>query len=343
MTALRLADGTTCRTGPTCRLHGNLHTLQEQVYATYMSESKKSEKTFADDLTTKTPVDIDTKLADLDYERFKEMLNAANYTKQAERLRERMERAAVSNQTYLRRWVEDGSADKELSNCEEDIQQAKDKYSEISKSMEVYENEFRRRGGWNRAFFVANAGGHVHKSMNCSTCYPTTRFQWLTAYSGKDENEIVGDAGQRACTVCYSSAPVDLLRRPSKINDPEKEAARKERDEKKALKDAATAEKAIANPDGTPLVVNGWKQKTERAAEIEAVSNFVDVETEKVRPESFNNKTYLAERERDAEKVLVALAHKHKTTVEEERARVMVKVTKKVKSLLKEYEKYDNQ
>lgn len=31
MSTLRLSDGTICRTGPTCRLHGNLHALQEQV------------------------------------------------------------------------------------------------------------------------------------------------------------------------------------------------------------------------------------------------------------------------------------------------------------------------
>lgn len=334
MTALKLPDGTVCRTGPTCRLHGNLHTLQEQVYATYMNETKK-EAPVVEDLTTKTPIEIDTKLADLDYQRFEQVIAGINAQKSLKALRERMERAANSKQAYNRRWVEDGTAQKDVDAYTRKIQEAKDKAAELTKQMSVYDAEFVRRGGWTRAFWVANAGGHVHKSMNCSTCYPTTRFQWLTSYSGKDENEIVGDAGERACTVCYASAPVDLLRRPSKINDPEKEAARKEREEKKAAKDAATAAKAIANPDGSPLVVNGWKQKTERSAEIEAVSNFVDVEVEKQRPEFFPNKEYLAEKKRDAENVLVALAHKHGTTVDEERARLAPKIAKKVKEWLK--------
>ena len=334
MTVLRLPDGTVCRTGPTCRLHGNLHTLQEQVYAAVMSEAKK-ETAAANDLTTKTPVEIDTKLAELDYERFTQIIEVMNCEKAIKSLHERMDRAAKSSQAYNRRWVEDGTAQKDVDAYKRKIVEAEKKAAEIAQKMSVYDDEFDRRGGWTRAFFVANAGGHVHKSMRCSTCFPTTRFQWLTSYSGKDENEIVGDAGERACTVCYASAPVDLLRRPSKINDPEKEAARKEREEKKAAKDAATAAKAIANPDGSPLVVNGWKQKTERSAEIEAVSNFVDVEVEKLRPEYFPNKEYLAEKKRDAERVLVALAHKHGTTVDEERTRLAPKIAKKVKDWLK--------
>lgn len=334
MTALRLPDGTVCRTGPTCRLHGNLHTLQEQVYAAY-TETRKAEKASANDLTTKTPVEIDTKLAELDYQRYTAMVDEANYAKALTSMHERIERSARSAQAYNRRWVESGDAQKEVDNYEKKIFEAKATQASIQAKMEFYDEEFNRRGGWTRAFFVANAGGHVHKSQSCSTCYPTTRFQWLTAYSGKDENEIVGDAGEKACTICYSSAPVDLLRRPSKINDPEKEAARKEREEKKAAKDAATAAKAIANPDGTPLVVNGWKQKTERSAEIEAVSNFVDVEMEKIKPDYFPNKEYLAEKKLDAERVLVALAHKHGTTVEEEQKRLAPKIAKKVKDWLK--------
>ena len=67
---------------------------------------------------------------------------------------------------------------------------------------------FRIRGGWNRAFLVAGAGGHVHSSTDCSTCRPTTQYAWMTNSSGADEDTIVSDAGYRACTVCYPSAPV---------------------------------------------------------------------------------------------------------------------------------------
>src|SRR5699024_12010413 len=77
---------------------------------------------------------------------------------------------------------------------------------------------FRLRGGWNRAFLVAGANGHVHSSTSCSTCHPTTQYAWMTDYSGADEDTIVADAGYRACTVCYPSAPVgDERSLPPKI------------------------------------------------------------------------------------------------------------------------------
>src|SRR5699024_11554876 len=35
------------------------------------------------------------------------------------------------------------------------------------------EEAFRLRGGWNRAFLVAGANGHVNASTSCSTCHST--------------------------------------------------------------------------------------------------------------------------------------------------------------------------
>lgn len=333
--ALKLPDGTVCRTGPTCRLHGNLHTLQEQVYAQFVAQSKKEEANLPEKLKTQQPVEIDTKLAELDYKRFEHIMAAHSATKRLENLLERMKDAEKGRYAGDRRWLDSGVAQKDKEYYEQQITESNTKAAAVSEQMKVYDNEFTRRGGWTRAFFVANAGGHVHRSMNCSTCYPTTRFQWLPSYSGKDENEIVGDAGNRACTICYPSAPVEVLNRPSKINDPEKEAARQEREAKKAAKDAATAAKAISNPDGTPLVVNGWKQKTVRSAEIAAVSHMVDLEIAKTNPEYFPNKAYQAEKARDVEDVLVALAHKNGTNIEDERARLNTKVAKKVKAWFK--------
>lgn len=79
------------------------------------------------------------------------------------------------------------------------------------------EGEFIRRGGWTRAFIVRGNDGHIHSSMQCRTCRITTQFGWLPDYSGRSEAEIVEAAGRMACTVCYPSAPVDTLNRPSKI------------------------------------------------------------------------------------------------------------------------------
>lgn len=331
--ALRLSDGTVCRTGPTCRLHGNLHTLQEQVFAAYEKQASKPE-----DLTKKEPTYIDEKLSAIYEERYRALMEEDNALQAKKRAEKNLARYSGDNVSAYDLKYSVPTLTKQVETYEKKIAEAQAKQEIARDKMQPYEDEYNRRGGWHRAFFVANGNGHVHSSMGCSTCYPTTRFQWLTGYSGKEENEIVGDAGERACTVCYSSAPVELRNQPSKINDPEKEAARLERANKKALKDAAAELKGISNPDGSPLIVNGWKMATVRTAEIDAVSNFVDVELEKISPDSFANKTYLAEKKRDAETVLVALAHKYGTTVDQERDRLAPKIAKKVKAIQKVWE-----
>lgn len=126
---------------------------------------------------------------------------------------------------------------------------------------------------WNRAFLVQNNGGHVHSKMECNTCFDTTSFLWLPIYSASTETEIVEAAGEEACTVCYPSAPADVLNRPSTIVTADKvakAAAKAERDAKKAEK---IAKRPTAN--GSELIVTElWmitqrkELKTERAAEL---------------------------------------------------------------------------
>jgi len=105
---------------------------------------------------------------------------------------------------------------------------------EIGKLAKIYYQD-----PWTRAFLVINSNGHVHSSMDCNTCFPTTRYQWLIQYSNDDENTIVEDAGQDACTICYPSAPAEVLNRPSRIVTADKIAkaqAKAEREAKKAEK-----------------------------------------------------------------------------------------------------------
>lgn len=116
--------------------------------------------------------------------------------------------------------------------------QADDVWHEIAEYDEVY----RARGSWTRAYLVDNSNGHVHSSMNCSSCYPTTRYHWLIEMADHTEAEIVEKAGERACTVCYPSAPVEHLARPTQFFTPDeqaKQAARAEREAKRAEKEAA--------------------------------------------------------------------------------------------------------
>lgn len=141
---------------------------------------------------------------------------------------------------------------------------------EISKLNAIYNQD-----PWTRAFLVINSNGHVHSSMDCSTCFATTRYNWLVQYSNDDEKTIVEDAGQDACTVCYPSAPADVLNRPSRIVTADKIAkaqAKAERDAKKAERIAK--EKANApTASGEFLTYKEGKYtrviKTERSAIIE--------------------------------------------------------------------------
>jgi hypothetical protein len=63
--------------------------------------------------------------------------------------------------------------------------------------------------GWSRFFLVTSSPGHVHSSMHCSTCRPTTRYGWLPQLSGSDEATAVDELGPTLCTVCFPSAPTE--------------------------------------------------------------------------------------------------------------------------------------
>lgn len=65
--------------------------------------------------------------------------------------------------------------------------------------------------GWSRFFLVTSSAGHVHSSMQCSSCRPTTRYGWLPELSGKTEAQAVDELGPALCSVCFPSAPVEMV------------------------------------------------------------------------------------------------------------------------------------
>ena len=138
-----------------------------------------------------------------------------------------------------------------------------------------YEDEYRARGGWTRAFLVTNGNGHVHSSMACSTCFPTTRYHWVTSLSDHDETEVVEAAGERACTVCYPSAPVEVLNRPTTLFTPdeeEKQRARAEREQRKAEREASMITLMVFQKDRRTkaTVLRDVTWKTTRALQNDA-------------------------------------------------------------------------
>lgn len=275
------------------------------------------------DLSSHTPVDIDNKLADLYEERAAILAPIQWREDDVIRKRRDLERVESEGEKY------EGQLDYLTRVADE----AEAKVAEIwqaadEKAWEAapYEGEFKARGGWTRAFLVQGANGHVHSSMHCSTCNrdgKQTSFAWMTDYSGAGESQIVEDAGERACTVCYPDAPVNVLNRPTKMFGPDEKRQQEERAARAAAKverDRKRIENALT-PDGSELVVytepeEGGRRryperfKTERAAVIWATDHFAWTRPGDHQPER------QAARDAAVRQIAEAIAVKHGRPVE---------------------------
>ena len=181
--------------------------------------------------------------------------------------------------------------------------------------------EYTRRGGWSRYFLVTNTGGHVHNTMACSTCYPTTQYAWLPEQSGMSGTDLIALAGEKVCTVCFPDAPVSALALPSQIELPEVKAKRVEREQARDARDAAAKAKSITMPDGSPVLdAYGSPFKTERAATNARTAAIKDLAWYQKHPDA---QTWV-EVVRD---VNIAVAAKHGRSVEDEHADAMKKAT----------------
>lgn len=128
-----------------------------------------------------------------------------------------------------------GQIERALENLvaiETDIDLANERIAELDR---IYADQ----GCWNRYFLVTNANGHVHRGMNCSTCLPTTEYAWLVELADCDEDAMVDEFGEKACTVCFPD-----LRTHPKIKSPgrrDREAQAARQAEKDARADAKAA------------------------------------------------------------------------------------------------------
>jgi predicted RNA-binding Zn-ribbon protein involved in translation (DUF1610 family) len=101
------------------------------------------------------------------------------------------------------RWGEDAKIKDALEKYDDLVLQCKAKYAELKEWTDKYT-------GWSRFYLVS--GGHIHSSMDCSTCNngkSATNFIWLPQLSGLTEKEAVESEGAILCTVCFPSAPVE--------------------------------------------------------------------------------------------------------------------------------------
>jgi hypothetical protein len=344
MAIVQISPTEKCYSWPGCHKH-NTAAIREQMYPDPF-ERQLAAANAPSPLSKQEPVEVDTSLAALygqiymaEDSRDRAKLHEAEYRRMADdedKRAERFNRASGYSKEYRER----------ADHYRTEVEQAQGVIDGLYKEADVYEGEFRRRGGWTRAFLVAGPNGHVHRSMNCSTCNrdgKSTRFAWLPEYSGQAEAGIVEDAGERACTTCYPSAPVNVLARPTKIYSEEERRTIAERDKKRAEQEAKrNAKDAAKVTDENGEVVRYhqgsttgryWQEmNTERTASMALVELSVDRLVAVRRPEfARHDAERIAIDNADYENIVNALARKRGITREELEAEIGKKAEAKYK------------
>jgi hypothetical protein len=197
---------------------------------------------------------------------------------------------------------------------------------------------------WERYFLVTNVGGHVHRGMDCTTCYPDTQYAWLIELADCDEDAMVAEIGEKACTVCFPDAPskyqalkaAGLLTATERRTQAEQEALAAEKAAKAAAKDA----KAITAPDGTPLRTRRYGTiRTLVTARNELTGTLAYAMELNERAET-RHAGLLAELAADAELLVEAIAWKTGETTTNVRAEHKAKAVKKAARDRREAEKH---
>jgi hypothetical protein len=220
-----------------------------------------------------------------------------------------------------------------LQKVEAKIENIKERQAWVSVELNELNNVWMEEGCWTRAFLVTNANGHVHNSMDCGTCFPSTRFEWLTQYSSDNENTIVELAGELACTVCFPSAPADILNQPSTIqskNRAEKEAASAKAAEAKAAR-TAKAKASAPTASGEALMVPASYGDRMEALKTErtAVSAWYGAQ-DRIEWDSENDRSDRIEKNMQIQTLIEeALAGKHQVSQAAKREELLVKYSKR--------------
>jgi hypothetical protein len=178
-----------------------------------------------DDLTTATPVEIDTRLADL-------ATASAHADQKRTNAVDAAHRALGERPTQHGRWEKSWptSTTEAIEACRK-LADPNERYynapgykareavkayddavqllGDIAARIWPYATEYARRP-WPRFFTVR--GGHVHSSENCQTCHRNgipTDIGWNPELSGQSEVVAVKALGPMLCSVCFPSAPLD--------------------------------------------------------------------------------------------------------------------------------------
>jgi hypothetical protein len=240
-------------------------------------------------LTQATPVEIDTVLAPIWEREANAQMRIANYQRGESEIFATIEKIKKGERVLRVSTALDGiELMEKLALLGRHIVAEWNNLAAAQSEAAPYETEYTRRGGWNRVYLATSHDGHAHRGTECSSCHhgdERTSFYWLVRYSGKAEEEIVSDAGERACTACYKSAPVNVLKQKTKMFTPdevEAQAAREAREAERARKAAEVEAKGITTPEGDKLYAGKDNAsydvcKSLRTAEIAATDALLDI------------------------------------------------------------------
>lgn len=288
------------------------------------------------DLTTATPAEIDTVLAPIWEREASAQSRIVNYKRREAEIFTTIEKIKRGEKVLRVTTAMDGiELMEDLARIGRYIVAEGNKLAAAEAEAAPYEAEYTRRGGWNRVFLATSSNGHAHNGTECSTCHNgqyRTAFAWLIRYSGKQEAEIIADAGKRACTTCYPSAPANA--KGTKMFTPDEEEAqraREEREAERARKALEAADKSITTPEGEKLYAgkdhDSWDvYKTLRTAEIAATDALLDFLLDQTRENDpewahyFERKSYALhqmENTRHAWYLIRAIANKKGLTFQE--------------------------
>jgi hypothetical protein len=295
-------------------------------------------------LSTATPVEIDTVIAAI-YVRFYAAADKARTMAdhlQAEERRLAQVEAGTYRYAMSERSIE--SLRESVKTLTEKVADLNAAAAAIMRETAPYNEEFKARGGWSRFYLVDNSGGHVHSSMHCQSCYPTTQFIWLPEHSGDTNERIIEKANEQACTHCFPGAPVDPSRKGG-FEAPARKAAREERDAKAAAALAKRIQKSLSLDGSEVRIVlesgvrgddywhapsrgKAWTKTETFKAFVTAMSWVVDQKAAPLTWSSGDDVMY----PEAVQQVTEMLAAKRGVTVEEITAEINAKVAKKVKT-----------
>lgn len=159
------------------------------------------------------PAEIDTILADTEYEAMKVAAPLTNLKANIRARYRKSQDLRYSGRERARALEVMAEYEARLPKVEATVTAA---LVPFQATISAINDEFVRRGGWARYFLVCNTGGHVHKTRSCSSCFNTTEFAWLPGASGQDGAGLIAMFGSTVCSVCFPEAPIDALKAAEK-------------------------------------------------------------------------------------------------------------------------------